>query len=83
MIMTKYILWTKETLELFIDKALLTEDEEAVLRTNAKGWSIPKQSMELGMSESKISKINAKLKIKYDLVQKNEPSLPPRNTEKR
>lgn len=35
MIMTKYILWTKETLELFIDKALLTEDEEAVLRANA------------------------------------------------
>ena len=69
MIMTKYILWTKEMLELFIDKALLTEDEEAVLRTNAKGWSIAKQSMELGMSESKFSKLIAILKINYDLVQ--------------
>lgn len=48
------------------------------MRTRVKGWTITKQAMELGMSEAKVNKIIARLKVKYDNVQKYNPMLPPR-----
>lgn len=76
--MSKQVIWGKVILERFIEQANLTEEEEEVIRTRVAGWTIKKQAMELGMSESKISKIIARLKIKYDAVQKYDPVLPPR-----
>ena len=49
--------WTKSMLEKFIEEALLTEDEEKIIRTRIAGWSIVKQSMEFGMSTASISRI--------------------------
>lgn len=76
--MSKQVLWNKIILEEFIDLACLTETEEMIMRTRVKGWSITKQSQELHMSESSIKKTIARLKIKYDDVQKLSPILPPR-----
>lgn len=72
--------WNKVIVEEFITQAMLTTDEEWVLRTRVAGWSITKQSIELGMSVSTVNRIVAKLKKKYDRVSVNNPLLPPRKS---
>lgn len=78
--MSKQVAWNKIILEKFIEIAMLNDEEEAIMRTRVAGWTITKQAMELGMSEAKVSKIIARLKKKYDKVQKYEPLLPPRKS---
>lgn len=65
--------WTKTMLEKFIEEALLTEDEEKILRTRVAGWSIIKQSTELNISESTVSRTVKKLKQKYLTLQQQFP----------
>ena len=76
--MSKQVPWSKVILEAFIEDALLTQEEEMVIRTRVAGWTRNQQSMEFGMSISNIDKIIKRLKVKYDLVQKYNPLLPPR-----
>ena len=70
--------WNKLILEEFIKEALLTKEEEMIIRTRIAGWTRTKQSLELGMSLSTIDKIIRRLKDKYDSVQKYGVLLPPR-----
>ena len=58
--------WTRTILEDFIQEALLTSEEETVIRTRIEGWSIVKQAMHLGMGTATVSRIVARLKKKYD-----------------
>lgn len=76
--MSKQVPWNKIIVEHFVTLAMLTEDEEWVLRTRVAGMSIVQQSMELGMSVSTINRIIARLKKKYDEVEKFDPMMPPR-----
>lgn len=76
--MSKQVPWNKYIVERFIELAMLNEEEEMILRTRVMGWTITKQSMEFGMSISKINKIIALLKKKYDKIEKYDTSLPPR-----
>lgn len=76
--MTKQVPWNKIILEEFIRLACLTKTEEMIMRTRVEGWTITKQSMEFHMSESSIKKAIARLKVKYDNVQKYSCLLPPR-----
>lgn len=69
--------WTKSMLEKFIDEALLTNDEEQVLRTRIAGWSIVKQSMEMGLSTATISRIIKNILKKYKAVQPLYPDIFP------
>lgn len=78
--MSKEVPWNKIIVETFIDEAMLTKDEEMILRTRVAGWSRTKQSMELGMSVSTVDRIIAMLKKKYDNVEKYNPLLPPRKS---
>lgn len=64
--------------EEFVKEAILSKEEEMVIRTRAMGWTITKQAMELNMSVDNVNKIIAKLKKKYDAVQKYDVLLPPR-----
>lgn len=80
--MSNQVPWNKIILETFIEEALLTKDEEMIMRTRVAGWSRTKQSMEFGMSLSTIDKHIASLKKKYDNVQKYNPLLPPRKSSK-
>jgi len=72
--------WNKIIVEEFVSQALLTKDEEWVLRTRVSGWSITRQSMELGMSISSVNRIIKRLKQKYDKIAKFNPLLPPRKS---
>lgn len=76
--MAREVPWNKLILEEFIKEALLTKEEEMIMRTRVAGWTRTKQSLELGMSLSTIDKIIRRLKDKYDSVQKYDVLLPPR-----
>lgn len=69
--------WTKSMLEKFIDEALLTKDEERVLRTRIAGWSVVQQSMEMGLSTATISRIIKNIVQKYKAVQPLYPDIFP------
>lgn len=76
--MAHQVPWNLIILEEFIRLAVLTEDEEKIIRTRVAGWSITKQSVTFGMSESTVNRIVHRLKGKYDTVQPFSPLLPPR-----
>lgn len=80
--MSKQVPWNKIILETFIEEAMLSKDEEMIMRTRVAGWSRTKQALELGMSISTVDRIIADLKKKYDNVQKYNPLLPPRKSSK-
>lgn len=76
--MARQVPWTKIIVEEFIKDAMLSKEEEYIIRTRAKGYTITKQADELNMSVDNVNKIIARLKIKYDNVEKYNPLLPPR-----
>jgi len=69
--------WTKTMLEKFIEEALLNEEEEQILRTRIAGWSIVKQSIEMGMSTASVSRIVKNIQNKYIAIQPQFPDLFP------
>lgn len=69
--------WTKTMLEKFIEEALLNEEEEKILRTRIAGWSIVKQSIEMGMSTASVSRIVKNIQNKYKAIQPQFPDLFP------
>lgn len=80
--MAKEIMWTKTIIEEFVAEAMLSDEEEMILRTRAKGWTRTEQSMKLNISLTKLDRIIKNLKRKYDNVQKTNPLLPPRKPSK-
>ena len=76
--MSHQVCWTKVIVEEFIKDAMLSKEEEMIIRTRASGWTRTQQSMQLGMSLATIDRIINRLKVKYDKVQQHNPLLPPR-----
>ena len=76
--MTHQVPWTKLIVEEFIKDGMLSKEEEYIIRTRAVGYTITQQAEDLHMSTDNVSKIIARLKKKYDMVQKYNPLLPPR-----
>ena len=74
--------WTKLIVEEFIREGMLSKDEEFIIRTRAKGYTITQQADALNMSPDNISKKISLLKRKYDEVAKYDPLLPPRKISK-
>ena len=72
------IIWTKAIFDEFVEKAMLSDEEIAVLETAIRGWSRVKQADKLNMSASKIYRILKKCELKYDAVQKQSDILPKR-----
>lgn len=76
--MTDQVPWNKIILEEFINLALLTKDEEMILRTRIYGWTVREQADKLNMSVSSVNRIIKRIKNKYDDVEKYSTILPPR-----
>lgn len=76
--MAHQVPWNKLILETFIEEALLTKEEEWIMRTRVAGWTITQQADKLGMSKSSVDRIIKNLKKKYDNVERTNPLLPPR-----
>lgn len=69
--------WTKTMLDKFLEEALLTKEEEQVLRTRIAGWSIVRQSMEMGFSTATISRMVKNIVNKYNAIQPKFPDVFP------
>ncbi len=80
--MTKQVVWTKRVLEAFIDEGNLTDRQEYIIRTRAKGFTIPQQAEALNLSVDQINKDIATLKKIYDVTQLHSNILPPREKNK-
>lgn len=76
--MAKQVPWNKIIVEEFITLAMLSKDEEKILRTRVQGWTITEQALTFGMSTTTVSRIVKRLKKKYDRVQPYSVILPPR-----
>lgn len=81
--MTKQVPWNKIILEEFVEQAMLTKDEEIIMRTRIAGWTINQQADKLNVSISTINRTIQKLKLKYDEVEKYSVILPPRKSSKK
>lgn len=81
--MTTQVPWNKIILEEFINLALLTKDEEMILRTRIYGWTVREQADRLDMSVSSVNRIIKRIKNKYDDVEKYSAILPPRKSSKK
>ena len=71
--MAHQIKWTKQLTEDFIDMAMLSDDEAYLMRSRVKGTSVTAQAIYLNCSESTVHRMIAKIKKKYDTVQKENP----------
>lgn len=78
--MSHQVPWNKVIVEAFIEEAMLTKEEEAVLRTRVAGWTRTKQCDQLNLSMSTLDRIIKRLKQKYDNAAKYNPILPPRKS---
>lgn len=76
--MAKQVEWTKHIVEVFIEEAMLSELEIAILDTRVRGIPISQQAAMFNLSESSVNRIIKTLKKKYDCVQRYHPDLPPR-----
>lgn len=77
--MAHQVVWTSKILELFKEKALLTEDEMFIMESRIKGHPVTYQAQHLNCSEATVHRMISKLKKKYDQVQKEFPEhFPPR-----
>lgn len=80
--MANQVPWNKLILETFISEALLTKEEEMIIRTRIAGWSRTRQAEELVMSVGTVDRYIKRIKVKYDNVQKYNTILPPRKCRK-
>lgn len=81
--MAHQVHWTEQICQNFIQRAMLSDDEIYVLTSRVKGATITEQSLFLNKSEASVHRIVAKLKQKYDKVQKEFPNdFPKRRTSK-
>lgn len=81
-VLMKGIIWTEAIFNEFVKRAMLSDEEIAVIETSIRGWSRVKQSIELNMSLSKIQRIKRRCEAKYDAVQKESDILPERKRSK-
>ena len=76
--MTMGVLWNSIVLREFKNIAILTEDEDLILKTSLAGWSRVEQSLKLGMSLATVDRKISNIKRKYDDAQKYSAVLPMR-----
>ena len=72
----KGVIWTKDIFEEFVSRAMLNDEEIAVVKASIKGDSHVAMSFDLNMSVAKINRILRRCRIKYDVAQKESDILP-------
>lgn len=76
--MAQQVPWDQQILEEFIRRALLSEEDQWLLRSRIGGMSRSQQAEHLGLSERSVDRRISRLKSKYDHVQPGSSGLPPR-----
>ncbi|MGN0317811.1 MAG: hypothetical protein ACI4E1_07775 [Lachnospira sp.] len=75
--MAHQVPWTKLLVDNFVELAMLSTDEEFIIRTRVKGWTVTRQAIHLNKSESSVHAMIKTMKKKYDNVQKTYPDIFP------
>lgn len=75
--MAHQVPWSKDLIDKFIDRAMLSEEEAFIMRSRVQNWTVSMQADHLGKSESAVHSMIRKLKIKYDIVQAESPDIFP------
>lgn len=70
--------WDSRIVEEFVSLAMLSADEEWIIRTRARGMPRCQQADALGLSERSLDRAIRRLKTKYDRAQAGSDILPPR-----
>lgn len=65
--------WTDELTEKVIQKLMFSEDEATILKTRVRGYPVSYQAQLLHCSESKVGRMIATMKEKYDELQRQYP----------
>ena len=68
--------WNRVILEEFISLAILSPEDEKILRTRAAGWSQTRQCHACNMSLATLNRRIRKLKKEYDFCRKYSKLLP-------
>lgn len=76
--MAQQVPWDQQILEEFIRRALLSAEDQWLLRSRIDGMSRSQQAEHLGLSERSVDRRISRLKSKYDHVQPGSSGLPPR-----
>lgn len=71
--MAHQVKWTKRLLADFYENALLNENEIYIMESRIKGTPVSLQAEHLCCSEATVHRMIAKIKKKYDYVQKEHP----------
>lgn len=76
------LVWTKHRIGAFIERACLSEDEKDVFICWAdKKYSPDRTATMLSMSKPKVERLRRKIRLQYDIIQKEYPDVfPPRVT---
>lgn len=76
--MAQQVPWDQQILDEFIRRALLSDEDQWLLRSRIGGMSRSQQAEHLGLSERSVDRRISRLKSKYDQVQPGSSGLPPR-----
>ena len=74
--MAQQVPWDQRVLDEFIRQALLSEEDQWLMRTRAAGWSRVQQCHAYGMSLATLDRYIRKLKNSYNSVQEYSYILP-------
>lgn len=77
------VIWTKTIVDEFIQEAMLTPEEQRLLRMKVDGWSRVKQAQSLNVSTQTLDRMCNRLKVKYDAAQRTSSILPQRQCHKK
>lgn len=72
--------WDSRIVEEFVSLAMLSADEEWIIRTRARGTPRCQQADALGLSERSLDRAIRRLKTKYDRAQAGSDILLPRRS---
>lgn len=76
--MAQQVPWDQRILDEFIRRALLSEEDQWLMRSRIGGMSRSQQAEHLGLSERSVDRRIRRLKSKYDHVQHGSDVPPPR-----
>lgn len=68
--------WNRVILEEFVSLAILSPEEEKLIRTRAAGWSQVKQALDLNVSLATITRMIRKLRAEYISLVPHSDKLP-------
>lgn len=72
----KKVPWNRVILDEFVSLALLTDEEEEILRTRAQGWSQVRQCFAFNVSSATLTRRVRRMKDKYDSLVPYSDKLP-------